>query len=58
MIAKKIKAKRRFVKLFELNNFITLLHVYVAYGKIRRPIDCSGTTKTGCRNEVGAEEKI
>ena len=35
VIAKRIKPKSRFVKLFEPNNFITLLHVYGAYGKTK-----------------------
>ena len=35
MIAKRIKPKRRFVKLFEQINFVTLLHVYDTYGKTK-----------------------
>jgi len=33
VIAKSIKPKRQFVKLFEQNNFVTLLHVF--FGKIK-----------------------
>jgi hypothetical protein len=35
VIVKRIKHKRRFVKLFELNSFVTLLQVYGAYGKTK-----------------------
>ena len=52
MIAKKIKPKRRFVKLFEQINFVTLLHVYDAYGKTKNilhvglePSTCSKVAK-------------
>jgi hypothetical protein len=33
VIAKRIKPKKWFVKLFGQINFVTLLHVYDAYGK-------------------------
>jgi hypothetical protein len=42
MIAKRIKPKRRFVKLFEQNNFVTLLHVYDAYGKTKNILHIYG----------------
>ena len=52
MIAKRIKPKRRFVKLFEQINFVTLLHVYDAYGKTKNilhvglePSTCSKVAK-------------
>jgi hypothetical protein len=41
MIAKGIKPKR-FVKLFELNTFIILLHVYGAYGKTKNIVHIYG----------------
>ena len=42
MIAKRIKPKRRFVKLFEQINFVTLLHVYDAYGKTKNILHIYG----------------
>jgi hypothetical protein len=42
VITKRIKPKRRFVKLFELNTFIILLHVYGAYGKTKNIVHIYG----------------
>jgi len=39
---KRIKPKRRFVKLFEQNNFVTSLHVYDAYGKTKNILHIYG----------------
>ena len=55
MIAKRIKPKRRFVKLFEQINFVTLLHVYDAYGKTKNILHIYGADGEKNLQHVGFE---
>ena len=42
VIAKRIKHKRQFVKLFKLHHLVTLLHVFGAYGKTKNILHIYG----------------